>query len=220
MERKRHYRLSIASFCFPEIIKGLEKVGPFDMPIIRPNYSIPTVVETTPFDRIGDDKSNYNSLVVFYINDNRFFNRLSHPWSYTEKLRQFNGMVAPDLSQYINMDYPRRLSNCYWNKAFAAYWQHENINVYPNVTWSLPDSYDYSMAGLPRNSVIAINSMGVLKYNYSKALWLDGYHYMVKALDPICILRYGPKIFGEDENRSIYLNNTQLNILRNGSKRK
>ena len=137
-----------------------------------------------------------------------------------ELYRQFNGMVAPDLSQYINMNYPRRLSNCYWNKAFAAYWQHENINVYPNVTWSLPDSYDYSMAGLPRNSVIAINSMGVLKYNYSKALWLDGYHYMVKALDPICILRYGPKIFGEDENRSIYLNNTQLNILRNGSKRK
>ena len=120
--------------------------------------------------------------------------------------------------QYIDMDYSERLSNNYWNKVFTAYWQNQNVNIYPNVSWSLPDSYEYSIAGLPRRSVIAINSMGVLKENFSKSIWLDGYNYMLDGLDPTCILRYGPKIFGEDESRSIYLENKQINLLRNGSK--
>ena len=217
-ERQSHYRAHIASICFPEIADGLPKTSPFDMPIITANYSIPTVTYTTPFDRIRAKTANKDSIVVFYINDDRFAHRLTHPWDYTDLLKQFHGVIAPDLSQYINMDYASRLSNNYWNKVFAAHWQKQGINIYPNVTWSLPDSYEYSVAGLPRHSVIAINSMGILKYNFSIALWLNGYHYMLEKLEPICILRYGPKIDGEDESISVYLENVQLNLLRNGSK--
>jgi len=159
------------------------------------------------------------TCVIFYINDDRFANRLTHPWDYTTLLQQFEGIISPDLSMYINMDYPERLANNYWNKVFTAYWQNHNVNVYPNVSWSLPDSYEYCAAGLPRRSVIAINSMGVLKENFSHSIWLDGYYYMLNNLDPTCILRYGPKIHGEDESRSIYLENKQLNLLRHGRKR-
>jgi hypothetical protein len=117
------------------------------------------------------------------------------------------------------MDYVTRLYHCYWNKVFTAYYQLQGVNIYPNVTWSLPDSYEYSVAGLPQNSVIAINSMGVPKCHFSKALWLKGYYYVVEKLEPILILRYGPKINGENEDLSVYLENEQLNIMRNGSKR-
>ena len=219
-ERQSHYRARIASICYPEISQGLIKTVPYDMPVIRPNLSIPSVVDTTPFDRINDRNSNRKSIVVFYINDNRFASKLSHPWTFTDSLSHYEGVIAPDLSQYIDMDFAERLSNNYWNKVFAAYWQNRNINIYPNVTWSLPDSYEYCVAGLPRRSVIAINSMGVMKSNFSISLWLNGYRYMLDILEPICILRYGPKICGEDESLSIYLDNEQVNILRNGRKRK
>lgn len=226
MNRKRlrksgqqHYRARIASICYPEITKNLLKTNSYDMPVIRPNYTIPNVVDTTPFDRINARNANRKSIVVFYINDYRFANRLTHPWRYTDLLLQYDGVIAPDLSQYTDMDYPERLSNNYWNKVFTAYWQNQDVNIYPNVTWSLPDSYEYSLAGYPRKSVIAINSMGILKSNFSTSLWLDGYHYMVNALEPTCILRYGPKIYGEDESISIYLENQQINILKNGGKR-
>lgn len=189
------------------------------MPVIRPNNLIPTVSDTTPFDRITSKSSNKDSIVIFYINDDRFAKRLTHPWDYTAILQQYEGVIAPDLSMHIDMDYPERLSNNYWNKALTAYWQNQNINIYPNVSWSLPDSYEYCAAGLPRRSVIAINSMGILKENFSQSIWLDGYNYMLNALEPICILRYGPKIFGEDKERSIYLENKQLSILRHGRKR-
>ena len=218
-ERQSHYRALIASICYPEIAKNLEKTDIHNMPVIKPNLIIPKVVETTPFDRISAKDANKNSLVMFYINDNRFANRLSHPWTYTNELRNYTGVIGPDLSQYIDMDYPERMSNNYWNKVLTAYWQNQNVNIYPNVTWSLPDSYEYSLEGYPCKSVIAINSMGVKQSNYSISQWLDGYQYMTKALKPICILRYGPKIYGEDESISIYLDNKQINILRDGCKR-
>lgn len=218
-ERQSHYRAHIASICYPEISKGLIKTGPYDMPVIRPNHIVPMALDTTPFDRVTSKSSNRDSIVIFYINDDRFANKLTHPWDYTTVLQQYEAVIAPDLSMYIDMDYPERLSNNYWNKVLTAYWQNRGVNIYPNVSWSLPDSYEYCAAGWPRKSVIAINSMGVLKENFSKAIWLDGYNYMINALEPTYILRYGPKIFGEDESRSIYLENKQLNFLRYGSKR-
>lgn len=218
-ERQSHYRAHIASICYPEISRGLIKTGPYDMPVIRPNNIVPSFLDTTPFDRIKSKFSSKNSIVIFYINDDRFASRLTHPWDYTVILQQYEGVIAPDLSMYIDMDYAERLSNNYWNKVLTAYWQNRNVNIYPNVSWSLPDSYEYCVAGLPQRSVIAINSMGILKENFSQAVWIDGYNFMLNALDPICILRYGPKIYGEDEDRSIYLENKQLNLLRHGSKR-
>ncbi len=214
------YRLRIAPLYLPEVTQSLRKTGSFDMPIIEPNYNIPTVVETTPFDRIGAKNANVESLVTFYVHDNRFVGRLSHPWDYTEKLKLFKGVIAPDLSQYVNMDYAVRLHNNYWNKVLTAYWQGQNVNIYPNVTWSLPDSYEFCAAGLPRKSVIAINSMGILSSNFSLSVWLDGYRYMLNVLDPLCIIRYGPKIPGENESISIYTINEQLDKLKNGRKRK
>jgi hypothetical protein len=57
-------------------------------------------------------------------------------------------------------------------------------------------------------------------WDFSKALWLKGYYYVVEQLEPILILRYGPKIKGEHEELSMYLENEQLNIVRHGCKRK
>lgn len=219
-ECQSHYRAHIASICYPEISKGLIKTGPYDMPVISPNFEIPDVFDATPFDRIMSKKSKRDSIVMFYINDDRFANRLTHPWTYTEILSEYSGVIAPDLSQYIDMDFSNRLSNNYWNKIFTVYWQNHGVNIYPNVTWSLPDSYEYSLAGLPHKSVIAINSMGVLKSTFSISLWLEGYRFMLRELEPTCILRYGPKIFGENEDISIYLENKQIKALKYGSKRK
>jgi len=62
--------------------------------------------------------------------------------------------------------------------------------------------------------------MGVLQSNFSTSQWLEGDRYMIKALKPICILRYGPKIYGENESISLYLDNEQIRIFEDGRKRK
>lgn len=218
--QKSHYRARIDSFYHPEVLEGIAKSKHFDMPIITPSFVVPNTTLTTPFDRISAKHANTDSLVVFYESDDRFYARLTHPWDYVERLKTYAGVIGPDLSQYIDMDYVTRLYHNYWNKVFTAYFQRHGVNMYPNVTWSLPDSYEYSVAGHPKKSIIAINSMGVLKYHFSIGLWLKGYRYVVGKLNPPLILRYGPKIEGEYEEISVYLDNVQLNILRNGRKRK
>lgn len=215
-----HYRARIDSFYHPEILDGIAKSKHFDMPIIAPSFAVPNTTLTTPFDRISAKGCNTDSLVVFYENDDRFYTRLTHPWDYVERLKIYTGVIGPDLSQYIDMDYVTRIYHNYWNKVLTAYYQHQGVNMYPNVTWSLPDSYEYCAEGYPKRSIIAINSMGVLKCHFSIGLWLKGYRYLVEKLDPMLILRYGPRIAGEYEEISMYLENIQLNILRNGSKRK
>lgn len=214
--RQSHYRARIDSFYHPEVLDGIVKSKHFDMPIINPNLVVPDTTLTTPFDRVSSKNSNTNSLVIFYESDDRFYARLTHPWDFIERLKAFDGVIGPDLSQFIDMDYATRLYHDYWNKVFTAYFQMHGINMYPNVTWSLPDSYEYCLAGHPKNSIIAINSMGVFKFHFSIGLWLKGYRYMIEKLNPMLILRYGPKIQGEYEERSIYLENVQLNIMRNG----
>lgn len=102
----------------------------------------------------------------------------------------------------------------------ASYMQRNGINIILNVTWSLPDSYDYSFSGVPTHSTIAINSNGANQDEVSKNLWYKGYWEAMKRLQPTCIVRFGPKMEGEMEDISVFYNNEVLDRMHYGRKRK
>lgn len=89
-----------------------------------------------------------------------FYGYFTYPQKYLEFLKHFKSVISPDFSQYIDMPSPMRFYHSFLNKAFAAYWSNNGINVIPNVTWSTPDSYDYSFTGIEKNETIAINCTG------------------------------------------------------------
>lgn len=161
----------------------------------------------------------YENTVHFYLNDKEFTRILTYPEKYLEILKNFKSVISPDFSQYIDMPSPMRFYHCFLNRAFAAYWNNNGINVIPNVTWSTPDSYDYSFTGIEKNGIIAINCTGVKKAGYSKYLWLQGYKEAVKRLEPRHIIRYGEKMPGEYEEISTYFENENYKLLNNGRKR-
>lgn len=189
----------------------------FEMPIIKV-YDGEKPERLMSFNK-AIAKKQYDATVHFYINDKEFTRILTYPEKYLEILKRFKSVIAPDFSQYIEMPYPMRLYHCYLNKAFAAYWSKNGINVIPNVTWSTPDSYDYSFAGIEKNGIIAINCTGVKKSAYSKFLWLEGYKEAIKRLEPRHIIRYGEKMPGEFEKISTYFENENYKLLNNGRKR-
>lgn len=88
----------------------------------------------------------------------------------------------------------------------------------PNVTWSTPDTYDYSFTGIPKHSVIAINCTGIKGNHASMYLWRKGYQEALRILEPTLIIRYGDKMPEEREDISVYFENTNLKNLRNGRK--
>ena len=206
---KKTYRLQI----FNNLIT--DKI--FGMPIIK-KYKGDTPSKLQAFNK-AVTKKQYENTVHFYLNDKEFIRILTHPQKYLEILRRFNSVISPDFSQYIEMPSPMRFYHCFLNKAFAAYWYNNGINIIPNVTWSTPDSYDYSFAGIEKNGTIAINCMGVKRSECSKYLWLQGYKEAVKRLEPKCIIRYGERMPEEHEEISVYFENENYKLLNNGRKR-
>lgn len=179
------------------IFNNLITDNKFELPIIV-NYKgdIPTKLQA--FNKAVVQKQ-YDNTVHFYLNDKEFTRILTYPEKYLEILKKFKSVISPDFSQYIDMPSPMRFYHCFLNRAFAAYWNNNGINVIPNVTWSTPDSYDYSFTGIEKNGIIAINCTGVKKTGYSKYLWLQGYKEAVKRLEPRRIIRYGEKMPDEYE---------------------
>lgn len=164
-------------------------------------------------------QTNFDAIVHFYEYDYLFMRLFRTPDNYISQLRKYPYVISPDMSQYIEMPHYRRFANNCDNKAMAQYLQGQGVNIIANVTWSLPDSYDYCFAGIPENSVIAINSNGVNAYPDSKYFWHRGYEEALRRLNPSRIIRYGQKMPDEREDISIYYNNEHLRRMRHGSKR-
>lgn len=188
------------------------------VPVIQ-NYDvtdIPSKLIAFP-DAISVNQKVRDAIVHFYVHDYRFINLFRDPDAYIPILKEYRYVIGPDMSQYIEMPAFSRYANCCMNKAMTAYMQKQGVNVIANVTWSLPDSYDYSFSGIPEGSVIAINSNGANAHADSKYLWHRGYEEAIKRIKPSLIIRYGQKMPGEKEDISIYFDNQFIRRMRYGS---
>ncbi len=160
--------------------------------------------------------TNYDAVVHFYIHDWRFVSLYRTPEKYVERLRQFKYVITPDMSQYRDMPYFTRYHNNCMNNAMGAYLQTHGVNVIANVSWSLPDSYEYAFAGIPKHTTIAINSNGVNSDPVARNLWLRGYEKAIETLQPERIIRYGTKMPNENEAISVYFENPIIRRMRYG----
>lgn len=134
---------------FPE----MAFTGYYDMPVLHPCYDLPRLL--MPFNMALTSKS-YDATVHFYIHDYQFERIWRALGRYVECLRRYKSVISPDYSQYVDMPYAQRLWNNYRGKFVGAVLQTKGISIIPNVTWSLPNSFEYCFDGLPQNSIIAI----------------------------------------------------------------
>ncbi len=197
-----------------KLCMSLSASGPFQMPELKSfTGTVPT--RLVPFSSaIG--KADFTAGVHFYIDDYMFERIWTSPEKYVEKLSKFPCVIGPDFSQYSDMSYPMRMWNCYRNRVLSSYFQRNGVNLVPNVTWSLPDSYEYSFCGIPKDSPIAINCTSIIHCNLSKFLWYKGYNEAIRRLNPSLIIRYGTVMEDERKDISIYFENERLKLLRYG----
>lgn len=158
----------------------------------------------------------YHCTLHFYTDDSLFLRVLRNSVKYLSFFQKCDSVIGTDLSQYSDMSAEDRYFSAYVNSAFSAFLQRNGVNLIPNATWSLPDSYSYSWSSMPRYSVIAINCKGIMKHDVSKYLWHKGYTAAIQTLHPSLIVRYGTKMPGEYTGISKYFENERLNIMRYG----
>ena len=214
-KRKKVFKLNLDELFHIELYGNLPTAGKTPLPVLKPmNRIYPQ--RLVPF-HVAYSTKDYDCTVHFFIDDSLFIRVLRHPEKYLAFFQKCHSVIGPDLSQYSNMSAEDRYYCAYINRAFTAYLQRNGVCVIPNLTWSLPDNYEYSTAGMPTYSVVAVNSKGVRKYNASKYLWRRGYETSYSILHPTLIVRYGPKMPDEHTEISIFFENERLNKLKYGS---
>ena len=202
-----------------DIFSTLPTVGTEQMPVLEPvDADIKLPNDMVAFDEAFTKKKT-NCIVHFFTDDRRFLRIFRNPKKYLPFLKKCAAVIEPDLSQYINMPYALRQVHAWLNRALAAWLQMQGVKIIQNITWSLKDSYEYSLQGRAKNTIVAVNCTGILGSDFSKYLWKQGYKNVVLPLNPTKILRYGDRMSGERTDISVYFDNPNFNIHRNGSKR-
>ena len=134
-------------------------------------------------------KTNFG--VHFFLDDYQFERLWNRPDKYIQLLLKFKYVLSPDFSMYT--DYPKAMQmwKHYQKHWLGAYMELFGINVIPTIGWSDKDSFKWCFDGEPRNSIVAVSSIGTQKDKESKQLFLEGYNKMLEVLKPTKILFWG-----------------------------
>jgi hypothetical protein len=131
-----------------------------------------------------------DGAVHFFLDDYRFESCWSHPLKALRYLADFRTVLTPDFSLYADMPLAVQIWNTYRNRWLGCYWQSLGYSVIPTVSWSTPNSLDFSLCGIPTRSLVALSTVGIreplAQYHFD-----IGYRAMLNQLRPSRVLIYG-----------------------------
>lgn len=165
-------------------------VGRYDIPQIDPVKMYPQG-EFIPMNYANSAKSPASKIVHCFVDDYQFIRYWNRPDNYMQKLSRFAGVCSPDFSTYTDMPLAMQIYNHYRKHWLAAYWQLHGITVYPTISWSNENSFEWCFDGEPIGGVVSVSSVGTQKGKESKRLFLKGYDEMMKRLEPLWVIFYG-----------------------------
>lgn len=130
----------------------------------------------------------------FFLDDYRFERCWNNPLSQLKTLKEYQGVLTPDFSLYL--DYPLALQiwQVYRNRWLGCFWQSQGINVIPTIGWSDERSFDFAFLGVQKESPVAIGTVGILKDKTTLKPFLKGFEKMVQTINPSIIIAYGNPI--------------------------
>ena len=158
----------------------------------------PTTLTTIPGRLVPYDQtknvSDPRALVHFYLDDQKFDGSQGIwqcPKGKLERLKKFGGVITPDFSTYQDMPRAIKVYSTYKMRAFGYWLASQGVPVVNNVRWGDPDTYDYSFAGLPQNSILALGSYGCVKLKKNQLRFQQGLEALVDQLTPHTLIVYG-----------------------------
>ena len=181
-----------------------EGVGEYGIPEMNPEFI--ENLENIPiqgFNFALKEKHPENIGVHFFLHDYQFERVWKYPDRYVDILKKFAFVMSPDFSPYADMPKALKIYNVYRNRWCGKFWQENGVRVIPTVTWSDADSLEYCLDGIPKNSTIAISSMGEgrwARWSQLKKAW----PYVIGTLQPKQILLYGKNLSKELSGNIVY----------------
>lgn len=177
----------------------------WQMPIIKNNRFIPDDLIGFNYAKTSKNK---NCGIHFFVDDYQFERVWNYPEKYLDILFDYDCILSPDFSLYMDMPMPMKIWNVYRSRQIGAYYQKHGINVIPTISWAEPATYDFCFLGIPEKSIVAVSTIGVKEKKEALEVWQDGMKEMIKRIKPSTIIVYGGKLdFKYGKIKTVYFEN-------------
>lgn len=137
----------------------------------------------------------HEAFVCFYMDDFKFDGPrgIWHDWKHAlNVLKHFSGVITPDFSTYQDFPEAIKIYATYRMRLYGYWLGRQGIAVINNVRWGTPESYRYCFTGIPKNSIVAIGTVGGSPRRLAdRQRFVNGLYEMVKTLQPTTIVVYG-----------------------------
>ena len=180
----------------------------WQMPTIRNDNYIPT-------DLIGFNyaktSTNKNCGIHFYVDDYQFERLWNAPEKYIDILMEYECILTPDFSLYMDMPMPMKIWNVYRSRQIGAYYQSKGIKVIPTISWAEEETFEFCFLGIPKGSIVSVSTIGVKQDSEALEIWEEGMKAMIEQIEPSTILVYGGELdFDYGDINVIYFDNKVL----------
>lgn len=172
----------------------------FDETRATNKYQLPTLepCDFIPDKLIGFNEAktaqDFNVGVHFFIDDYQFSRIWRNPKRYLDILAKFDCIFTPDFSLYMDMPLAMKIWNAYRSRLIGQMAQDHGIQVIPTLVWAGDDTLDFVFDGLPKNSTVAVSTVGVMRDEEAIKIWRKGMDEAIKQLRPKTVLLYGSQI--------------------------
>ena len=192
-----------------EIAHDTEMTSDFwQMPVIKNDGFIPEKLIGFNYAKTSKDKA---CGIHFFIDDYQFERIWNYPEKYVDILKDYECILSPDFSLYMDMPMPMKIWNVYRSRQIGAYYQISGLKVIPTISWAEPETYCFCFEGIPKGSVVAVSTIGVKENKNALDIWKDGMQKMIEIIEPSCILIYGGALeFDYGDTKVKYFDNDVL----------
>lgn len=177
--------------------------GFYQIPVLRRSLYVPDGLIGFNYVKSQDA---IHAGVHFFIDDYQFERIWNEPAVYIDMLMRKGApcVLTPDFSLYTNMSRAVQIWNVYRSHLIGQIMADAGLEVIPTLQWAQPESYAFCFDGIEPGGSVAVSTVGVMRDELSKRLWIQGMQEALKRVKPKTILLYGSKIdfdFGDIDVR-------------------
>ncbi len=180
----------------------------WQMPVIRNDGYIPG--ELIGFNYAKTSKRK-DVGIHFYVDDYQFERVWNAPEKYVDILREYECILSPDFSLYMDMPMPMKIWNIYRSRQIGAYYQSQGIKVIPTLSWAEDATFEFCFLGIPEGSIVSVSTVGVKEDQDALAVWHSGMRKAIEMIKPSAVLVYGGELdFDFGDTKVVYYDNQVL----------
>jgi len=177
------------------LLADLSVAQPYGIPIVAPTNRVPEKLVSFS-EAVGIPNPDPTAYVHFYENEDKIIRFWRQPEKYLPLLNGFAGLIGCDLSVYRDMEPAVKIYNTYRNFLLTAWPQSKGIAAIANVRLSGLESIDYALAGVPRESTLAIGLNGCTKDHENRSHVFEEVRLICDYCKPTALVCYGSDRYG------------------------